>query len=81
MLALRTGKRMDLLGKNQNALPFFDLIALLTHMHTHASLQYCNQFKGMVNVRGKGEIFARLLAKIFRNAEMLILVDHIFLQK
>ena len=81
MLAVGAGKCMNLLGKHQNPLSSLDLITLRTYVHGHASLQYRNQFKGMVNVRGKGEILTRLLAKIFRNAEMLALIDHIAPQK
>jgi hypothetical protein len=72
---------MNLLGKHQNALSSLNLVMRRTYVHAHASFQYRNQFKGMMNVRGKGEIFTRLLAKIFRNAEMLVLIDHIAPQK
>ena len=81
MLAVGAGKRVNLLGKYQNALSSLNLVMRRTYVHAHASFQYRNQFKGMVDVRGKGKIFTRLLAKIFRNAEMLVLINHISLQK
>jgi hypothetical protein len=71
MLIFRCGKRVDLIGKDQHRLPFFDAIGHAVDQDLHHATGRQDKFKTRVHMRGEAEIDTLLHGEMVSRREVI----------